>query len=118
MSSQEIKARVQEAHRKAMANFSMQMSRSPSIHHLLRDVRLFGGDAGRDFVETNLENIVREAVAVAECKLTFMDIPVHGFGKAAIHGMAQALRELTGLEVDVSGSAVRLVWARTAPGYV
>ncbi len=50
-------------------------------------------------------------MAVAECKLTFMDIPVHGFGKAAIQGMAQALRELTGLEVDVSGSAVRLVWA-------
>ncbi|MCJ2088529.1 hypothetical protein MKK88_21475 [Methylobacterium sp. E-005] len=101
-----------------MANSSMQMSRSTSIQHLLRDVALFGGDAGRDFVGTNLNDLVREAVAVAVCKLALMHIPVHGFGKAAIQGMAQALRVLTGLEVDVSGKAVRLVWARPAPEYV
>lgn len=101
-----------------MANSSMHMSRSSGIHHLFRDVRLFGADAGKDFVETNMENIVREAVGMAECKLASLEIPAHGFGRAAIEGMAQALRELTALEVDVSGNVVRLVWARPAPGYV
>ncbi len=64
----EIKAKVQDTHRRAMSNASLQMSRDGGVHHLFRDVKLYGRDAGVDFVETNIGQIVQEAVSMAECK--------------------------------------------------
>ncbi|WP_162242244.1 hypothetical protein [Methylobacterium sp. Leaf123] len=43
---------------------------------------------------------------------------VHGWGKAALYGMAQALRDLTSLKAEVSRTTVRLVWAEANPGLV
>ncbi|MBE7198125.1 MAG: hypothetical protein INR70_10015 [Parafilimonas terrae] len=96
----------------------MQMSRGSNIHYLFRDTRLYGRDAGTDFVETNLEQIVQEAVSMAECKSPSLEIPPHGFGRAAVEGMAQALRDLTILNVEVNASSLRLVWAAPNPGLV
>ena len=116
MSPEEIKANVQGAYGRAMANRSMQVSRGSNIQHMFRDVRLFGRDAGTDFVETNLQQIVQEAVSMAECREAQLEIPAYGFGKAAIEGMTQALRNLTGLKADANATTVRLVWAEPGLG--
>lgn len=116
MTPGEIKGKIQGAYTSAMSNRSMQMSRGSNIHYLFRETRLYGRDAGTDFVETNLGQIVQEAVSMAECRSPSLEIPAHGFGRAAVEGMAQALRDLTDLNVDVSASGLRLVWAVPKPG--
>ncbi|AWN49459.1 hypothetical protein DK419_26555 [Methylobacterium terrae] len=118
MTSAEIKAKVQDTHRRAMQSRSIQMSRDSGIQHIFQDVRLFGREAGADFVGTNLERIVREAVTRAECRDNALDVPVHGFGRAAVAGMAQALRELTDLTVEENVNTLRLILAVPSPGYV
>jgi hypothetical protein len=118
MKPDEIKAKVQGAYQKAMANRSMQMMRDSIAHRLLRDVRLYGRDAGADFVETHLDGKVQEAVSMAECRSTSLEIPAYGFCRAAVEGITQALRDLTGLKVDASGTTVRLIWAEPSPGFV
>ncbi|MDE3747829.1 hypothetical protein ACFQE0_20415 [Methylobacterium komagatae] len=40
-----------------------------------------------------------------------MDLTLHGSGHAALEGLAQALRELTGLKAEVDGTTVGLSWA-------
>lgn len=55
---------------------------------------------------------------MADCKLAALEIPVYGFGQAAIRDMGQALRDLTALEANVDGNVSRLVWAELSPGYV
>lgn len=118
MTPTEIKAKVQDAHRRAMANAYLQMSRDSGVHHLLRDVKLYGRDAGTDFVETNLGQIVQAAVAMAECKRASLEIPAYGFGKGAIAGMTQALEDLTALKVEVKANTLHLIWSEPHPGYV
>ena len=118
MTPTEIKAKVQDTHRRAMSNASLQMSRDGGVHHLFRDVKLYGRDAGVDFVETNIGQIVQEAVLMAECKRPSLEIPAYGFGKAAVAGMAQALEDLTALKIEVKGNTLQLIWAQPNPGYV
>ena len=55
---------------------------------------------------------------MAECRSPSLEIPAYGFGRAAVEGMALALRTLTDLNVDVSASGLRLVWAVPNPGLV
>ena len=118
MKPDEIKSKVQGAYQRAMANRSMQKMRDTGVHRLLRDVRLYGRDAGADFVETHLDGIVQEAVSMAECRSASLEIPAYGFGRAAVEGMIQALRDLTGLKVDASGTTIRLIWGEPSPGLV
>ncbi|MCY1643161.1 hypothetical protein [Methylorubrum sp. SL192] len=118
MTPQEIKAKVQGAYVKALENRFMQRHRSSGIYDLFRAVKLYGRDAGADFAETNLGRIVNEAAEMAGCKEASLEMLVHGWGKAALDGMAQALRDLTSLKVEVSRTTVRLVWAEANPGLV
>ena len=118
MTPGEIKAKVQGAYVKALENRSMQRYRGSSSQELFRDLKLYGRDAGTDFVETNLAWIVQEAVETAECKGASLELTPYGFGRSALEGMAQALRDLTGLKVDSSGKTIRLIWAETTPGLV
>ncbi|WP_461655688.1 hypothetical protein [Methylorubrum aminovorans] len=118
MTPQEIKAKIQDAYVKALENRFMQWHRSSGIYDLFRDVKLYGRDAGVDFVETNLGRIVNEAVEMAGCKDASLELQVHGWGRAALDGMAQALRDLTALKVEVNGTRVRLIWAEANPGLV
>lgn len=70
-----------------------------------------------DFVETHLDAIVREAKEAAECKAPSITMTIGGFGRSALDGMAQALQQLTGLQVDASGSTVTLAWAEVSTGF-
>ena len=49
--------------------------------------------------------IVREAKEAAECKASSITMTIGGFGRSALDGMAQALQQLTGLQVEA-----RLRW--------
>jgi len=118
MTPEEIKAKIQGAHRKAVENRSVQRQRYPGLSDLFREVRLYGRDAGVDFIETHLSRIVNEAVEMAECKATYLELTAHGFGLAAVEGMAQALRDLTALKVEVDKATVRVIWSEPNPGYV
>ena len=118
MTPDQVRERVLGAYRKAMDARNTQWSHNSGIAHLLRDVRLYGRDAGVDFVDTNLDGIVQEAVAAAECKWASLPIPVHGWGRGAAEGMAHALRERTGLGVQVGTSTMELVWGDARPHLV
>ena len=118
MTPEEIKAKVQGAHVKALENRNVWRQRSSGIHDLFRDVKLYGREAGIDFAETHLDRIVQEAVETAGCRDPALEMMVHGFGRAALDGMAHALRELTALKVEVHRTTVRLVWAEMSPGLV
>ncbi|GJE38036.1 hypothetical protein [Methylobacterium persicinum] len=111
MTPAEIEAKVRGAHVEALRNRFMQRHRSPRITDLFRDVRLYGREAGVDFAETHLGRLVDEAVGVAGCRECALEMTLPGSGRAALEGMAQALRDLTGLEVEVDGTTVRLSWA-------
>jgi aconitase B len=116
MSPEEIKAKVQDAFTQAMKNRFVEKSRSS--HDLFRDVKLYGCEAGADFVNTHLEAIVEEAVETAGCKQESLEMMVHGSGKAAIQGLAEALTKATSLTVEVKNSSVRLIWAESNLGLV
>jgi hypothetical protein len=114
MSPEEIKANVQDAYTQAIQNRFVEKSRSS--RELFRDVKLYGRDAGIDFVETHLEHIVEEAVETAGCKKASMEMMVYESGRAALQGVAHALREATSLKVEVNNSSVRLIWAESKLG--
>ena len=117
MTPQEIKAKVQGTYLRALQNRSVMYSmRSSRIDHLFRDVKLYGRDAGADFVDTNLDRLVDEAVGVAGCQQSYLDLQAYGWGRAAMTGMAEALRERTDLKVAISGSTVQVIWAEDNPG--
>ena len=114
---EQVKQRIQEAYTKAVQNTGMYMSRSSSgFSHLFRDLKLYGRDAGVDFIETHLDEVVREAVAEAECGKSRMTLAAFGFGRSAVDGMASSLRARTALKVEIQGSAVCLIWAEPSPG--
>jgi hypothetical protein len=115
---QEIKTRVRGAYVRALQNSTMYSTWGSRIDDLFRDVKLYGRDAGTDFVETNLGRIVEEAVRMAGCKRPCLELQVYGCGRAALEGMAQALRDGTDLKVDVAGPTVRLVWSEDNTGPV
>lgn len=92
--------------------------RSSRIDHLFGDVKLYGRDAGADFADTNLDRLVEEAFGVAGCKQPHLELQVYGCGRAALDGMAQALRDGTDLKVEVTSSTVQLIWAEDNPGLV
>lgn len=81
-------------------------------------MRLYGRDAGTDFVETNLSQFIEEAVGMAECKQPSLELQVYGWDRAALAGMAQALRDRTDLKVEVVGTTVRVIWGEDSPGLV
>ena len=115
MSPEEIKKKVQDVYQGAMANRSVQWQRQSGSSSLFHDVKLYGKDAGTDFAQTHLEAIVQEAVAIAKCKEASLSITLSGWGMAALEGLAQALHELTTLQVHVSGSTIILSWADATP---
>ena len=111
MTPAEIEAKVRGAHAEALGNRLMQRRRSSRIDDLVRDARLYGREAGADFARTHLGRLVDEAVGVAGCREGALELALHGSGHAALEGLAQALRELTGLKAEVDGTTVGLSWA-------
>lgn len=118
MTPGEIKAKVQGVYLKALGAPFRQMQRGSNLDELFRNLKLYGRDAGTDFVETNLVRIVQEAVDRAECRDASLEMTAYGFGKGALAGMEQALRDGTGLKVELNGTTLRLIWAEANPGLV
>lgn len=118
MTPEEVKAKVREAYGKAQKNRNVWWQRNSGINDLFRDVKLYGREAGIDFSKTHLDKIVHEAVETAGCGVPALEMTIHGFGRAALDGMAHALREFTALDVEVHGTTVKLIWEETSPGLV
>ncbi|ABY30318.1 hypothetical protein [Methylorubrum extorquens] len=118
MTPQEINAKVRGAYVRALQSSTMYSMSGSRIDDLFRDVKLYGRDAGTDFAETNLGRIVEEAARMAGCKRPCLEIQVYGWGRAALDGLAQTLRDRTGLKVDVAGPTVRLDWSEDKAGPV
>ncbi len=116
---EQIKKRIQDAYVEAISNrFSFRSRSGSETDHLVQSVKLFGREAGADFVETHIGMIAREAYEVARCKEMALMLPTYGYGRSAMLAMAEKLRDLTDLKADVNGSTVVLTWAETNPGLV
>lgn len=111
----QVKEKIQSAFRAAISNTSTQWSHDDGVGHIFRDVRLYGREAGVDFVTPHLNAIVDAAVKRAECKDVSLQITLYGFGHAAVEGVEETLQSLTGLPAHRTGSNVILTWASTAP---
>lgn len=118
MTPAEAKSKIQSAYQQSMRSSTIYYSSGSHLQHLFRELRLYGHDAGTDFVETHFGDIFNEAVESAQRKQPSLQITAHSFGKAAIGAIAQKLREKTDLKVEVSGSAVTLVWAEPNIGLI
>lgn len=118
MTPQEINAKVRGAYVRALQSSTMYSMSGSRIDDLFRDLKVYGRDAGTDFAETNLIRIIEEAVRMAGCKRPCLEMQVYGWGRAALDGMAQTLRDRTGLKVDVAGPTVRLDWSEDKVGPV
>ena len=116
MTPEQIKNKVQDSYIRVIENGFMHRQRSSNIHRLFHGMKLYGRDAGIDFVETHLENIIQEAVESAGCKDTSLTMMVDGFGRAAVEGITYALRQLTALKVDVGRSIITVSWVEANPG--
>ena len=117
MSPEQIKADVQNAYRASLSSNTFY-SRNSGIDYLFRDIRIFGRDAGADLVNTFAAEIVREALDAAKTRQASMQLNLSRSGKAALEGAAQALRDLTGLYVEVSNSTITVIWADVTPRMV
>lgn len=116
---EQIKKGIQDLYVEAIGNRFSSRSRSGfGIDQLFRDVKLYGHDAGVDFIETHLNAIVQEAREVATCKEASLSLPTYGYGRSAISSMVTRLIELTALEAGTNASTVVLTWAKANPGLI
>ncbi len=115
MTPEQVRDRVRTTYMRAMQDLHVERQQSSGLQHMLQNLKLYGRAAGTDFVETHAEAIVQEAVSDAECKRNSLSIPAYGCGRAAIEDIAQALRDLTALKVNVSASNVTLSWGEADP---
>ena len=118
MTPVEVKKRVQDAYRAAMADSSMSSFRPPGLEHLFRNVALYGKESALDFVDTNIAQIIDELVEAAGCRQSSLTLPLHGFGRAAVRGIGQSLEEETALRVEIVAAGVRISWAEDSPRLV
>lgn len=119
MIPQEIKDKVQAAYVASLQNRAVMYGmRTSPLDHQFRDLKLYGRDAGADFADTNLDRIIDEAVSVAGRKQPSLELQAYGWGRAAIDGMAETLRQRTDLQVEATGMVVQLIWAVDNPGLV
>lgn len=108
MSPEHIKEKVTGAWRTA--------TRAPwtdpefGFEDVVRNVALYGREAGVDFAETHLDYIVQEATIAAGHRFGEMHTRFDNFGEAALAGVADTLRQRTGLIVDVKGPVLTLRW--------
>lgn len=115
MEPQEIKAKIQAAYAQALAQSNTQWSRDERFSHIFRDVKLYGRDAGCDFVATHMGAIVQGLIETAQTRAASATLTPYGFGNSALDGMAFTLRELTGLKVDRINQIITVAWADANP---
>lgn len=104
MSAVDVRENVISVYNAAIANKNHAVEvRSLEIAALLNGLRLFGREAGSDFIETHIDVVIAEAIANAKGKRPSMTIRTYGSGIAAIEGMVAALETLTSLNVKFVG---------------
>ena len=114
----QIKAKIQSAFQRAPTNVFSQRFGLTQLEHELRNLRIFGRDAGTDFVETYLDAIVNEAVEAARQRRPSISITFQGCGNMAVEAIAQGLRDRTDLRVDISEYILTLAWIDSSPNFI
>ena len=115
MTPAEIKDKVQAAYARAMEDRSSFSTRYSDINRLFRDVKIYGSDAGKDFIATNLDKIIKEMVEAANCKCAYLEVHIYGCGHAALKAMAETIQQLTSLPVERQSHGLKVSWANTTP---
>lgn len=118
MSSQEVKTKVQAVYTKSLTSSTMWSSRSSEVENLVRDLHLYGTDAGADFATTHFDVILKEILDAASTRKKSHQFNFYSFGRAAIKGLADTLQERTGLRVELAKSTITLTWAEDNPGLI
>ncbi|GJD32282.1 hypothetical protein PMNALOAF_3550 [Methylobacterium adhaesivum] len=118
MAPEEIKAKVHQTYERAFQGSMSYSRRHPQVDHLFRDLKLYGRDAGADFAVTHLGRIVQDVLDAAGSRQMSLTLHAYEFGKAAIMGLEETLRERTGLRVEVVKSAITLIWAEERAGLI
>ena len=115
MTPEKFKSDVQAAYRKAIAERNSWTHHDGHAHRILEDVPVFGREAGVDLVETVIGSILQEAVRCAEAKKTSVTLRPGRTGKAALAGMVETLRAMTGLPVTEGNGTITIAWAKDEP---
>lgn len=115
MTSDDIKSQIQSAYSKAMGQPNFFRQRISQLSALFLHIRLYGRDSGIDFAQSHIHEIIADAIQAAECKNSHIEINCHGWGRAAIDGLASALQNETGLTVDINNTTLKLSWADPTP---
>lgn len=118
MAPEDIKAKVHQTYERAHQGSTLYRRQHPQIDHMFRDLKLYGRDAGADFASTHLSRIVQDILDAAGSRQMSLTLHPHEFGKAAITGLEETLRERTGLRVEVAKSAITLTWAEERVGLI
>ena len=114
MTPEKFKSDVQTAYKKAIAN------RNSWTHHdehnrIFDGITVFGREAGVDLIQSVIGSIAREAVQAAEAKRNALTLRPGKVGKAALTGMVETLREMTGLPVSEGNGVITIAWAKDEP---
>ncbi|MCJ2127585.1 hypothetical protein [Methylobacterium sp. E-045] len=108
----EFRKSVHEVYKKALAAQSTWVSFSDSANRIFQETSVFGSDGGRDFIETNINEIYKTITRAAQSKQQNITISPHNFGTKALEGAASALKELTDMQVELNDKTINIIWAK------
>lgn len=110
MSPEKFKTEVQTAYERARANTNSQTQYDDHTHWIFEGITVFGREAGVDLVQTIFGSILKEAIHAAEAKKPAMTLRPGKIGKAALAGIVETLREMTGLPVTEGNGVITIAW--------
>ncbi|MFF8799864.1 MULTISPECIES: hypothetical protein [unclassified Methylobacterium] len=115
MTPEKFKNDVQIAYKKAISKTNSWTHHDDHTHRIFDGVTVFGREAGIDLVQTVIGSILQEAVHAAEAKKRSMTLRPGRIGKAALAGMVETLRAMTGLPVSEGNGVITIAWAKDEP---
>ncbi len=115
MSPEKFKTDVQNAYRKAISETNSWTHYEDHTRRIFDGILVFGRESGVDLVQTVIGSILQEAVHAAEAKKHSMTLRPGKVGKAALAGMVDTLREMTGLPVREDNGVLTIAWAKDEP---
>ncbi|MGY2049085.1 hypothetical protein [Methylobacterium sp. JK268] len=115
MNPEKFKSDVQAAYKEAIAKTNSQTQYDDHTHRIFEGITVFGRDAGVDLVQTVIGSILQEAIHAAEAKKPSMTLRLGRVGKAALDGIVDTLREMTGVPVTEGNGVITIAWAKDEP---
>ena len=103
---------MHDAYKRALAAQSTWVSFSDSADRIFQEATVFGSDGGRDFIETNINDIYKYITRAAQSKQQSIQVNPYKFGNKALEGAVNSLKELTHMEVDLNGRSINITWER------